>query len=200
MLSRRIANEQESDLIARRRILRERHEERTCMPWLHRQRFTQAGLREHRNTKTVESLCAPRPFRTADRTHERAVGHSLAMRKQNLCAAPFDVRLVSIRSRKVGKLCIRPRSHPAHECPPVATAVTVRLGLLPLGPALRTPELPARAVEPAPLDDPVLASGGEDSPFIRHRASLSSEDPAQKCLLRERAGLLLIEHRALRTV
>src|SRR5207253_3452130 len=109
-------------------------------------------------TKTVESLCGPRPFRTADRTHERAVGHSLAMRKQNLCAAPLDVRLVSIRSRKVGKLCIRPRSRPAHECPPVAPAVTDRLGLLPPGPALRTPELPARAVEPSPLDGPVRAA------------------------------------------
>src|SRR5258706_15660790 len=112
MLSRCEPNESRADLIARRRILRERHEERTCTPRLHRQRLAKTGLREHRNTKAVQALCRPRPLRTADRTDERALGHSLAMRKKNLRAASLDVRFVSVRGRKVREFSIRsgPRS------------------------------------------------------------------------------------------
>src|SRR2546423_11807300 len=108
MLSRREPNETAAALVARRRILRECDEERTCTPRLHRQGFGQTGLREHRNTQTMESLCGARPLRTTDRTDERAVGHSLAMRKENLRAAPLDVRFVSVRGRKVRKFSIRP--------------------------------------------------------------------------------------------
>jgi len=108
MLSRRGPNESVSALVARGRILRERDEEGTCTPRLHRQGFAKTSLREDRNTKTVESLCGARPLRTADRTNERALGHSLAMRKKNLRAAPLDVRFVSVRGRKVRKFSIRP--------------------------------------------------------------------------------------------
>ena len=115
MLSRSGLSESAADLVARRRILRERHEEGTCTPRLHRQRLAKTGLREHRNTKTVKSLCGARPLRTADRTDERALGHSLAMRKKDLRAAALDVRLVSVGGRKVREFSIRSGPRAADE-------------------------------------------------------------------------------------
>jgi hypothetical protein len=115
MLSRSGPSESAADLIARRRILRERYEEGTCTPRVHRQRLAKTGLREHRNTKTVESLCCARPLRTADRTDERALSHSLAMRKKDLRAAALDVRLVSVRGRNVRDFSIRSGPRAADE-------------------------------------------------------------------------------------
>jgi hypothetical protein len=115
MLSRDRPNGTLVNLVARRRILRERDEEWTCTPRLHRERLAKTGLREDRNTEAVESLCCSRPFRTADRTNERTVGHSLAMRKQDLGTAPLDVRLVSVRRRKLRKFGIRPGPRAPHE-------------------------------------------------------------------------------------
>src|SRR5205809_7393864 len=115
MLSPGGPNESAADLIARWRIFREGHKKRTCTPRLHSQWLAKSGFREHRNTKTVESLSGVRPFRTADRTDEQALGHSLAMRKENLCAASLDVRFVSVRGRKVWKFSIRSGPRAAHE-------------------------------------------------------------------------------------
>ena len=108
-------NESAAYLIARGRIFREGHQERTCTPRLHRQWLAKTGFREYRNTKTVESLSGACPLRTADRTDEQALGHSLAMCKENLRAASFDVRFVSVRGRKVWKLSIRSGPRAAHE-------------------------------------------------------------------------------------
>src|SRR5438034_7573373 len=108
-------NESAADLIARWRIFREGHKERTCTPRLHRQWLAKTGFREHQNTKTVKSLSGARPLRTADRTDEQALGHSLAMCKENLRAASFDVRFVSVRGRKVWKFSIRSGPRAAHE-------------------------------------------------------------------------------------
>src|SRR5712691_3163365 len=107
MVSRSGPNASAADLIAGRRILGEGHEERTCTPRLHRKGLAETGFGEHRNAKAVESLSGARPLRTADRTDERALGHSLAMRKKNLRAASFDVRFMSVRGRKVRKFSIR---------------------------------------------------------------------------------------------
>src|SRR5713101_4153304 len=102
-------------LVSGRRILGERNKEGTCTPRLHRQRLAKTSLREHRYTKTMESLCGVRPLRTADRTDKRALGHSLAMRKKNLRAAPLDVRFVSVRGRKVWEFSIRSGARTADE-------------------------------------------------------------------------------------
>src|SRR5437867_1365862 len=200
MLSPCGPNEGAADLIARGRIFREGHKERTCTPRLHRQWLAKTGLREHRNTETVESLSGARPLRTADRTDEQALGHSLAMRKKNLRAASFDVRFVSVRSRKVWKFSIRSGARAAYERSSVAATIGIAIGLLPHGRAFWATELPSRAIKAAPLDDPVLAAIGQDRALVTHRSSLSSEEPAQKSLLRVQAVLRLIEHRALRTV
>src|SRR5438309_12117415 len=96
MLSPGGPNETAADLIARWRIFREGHKERTRTSRLHRQWLAKTGFREHRNTNTVESLSGACPLRTADRTDEQALGHSIGMRKETLRAASFGVRFVSV--------------------------------------------------------------------------------------------------------
>src|SRR5713101_7764707 len=177
MVSRSGPNASAADLIAGRRILREGHEERTCTPRLDRQRLAETGFGEYRNTKAVESLSSARPLRTADRTDEQALGHSLAVRKKDLRAAPLDVRFVSVRGRKVRKFSIRSGPRAANERPSVAATIGRALGLLPLGRALWTAEIAARAIEAAPLDDPVLAAIGQDRALVArvHRSPPRSQ-------------------------
>src|SRR4029079_1769176 len=103
----------------------------------------------------------------AHRTHERAVGHALTVREQDLRAAALDLRLLTIRGCEIRERRLRPDTRSPLEYAPVAAAVHVRIGLRPLGGALRTAERATGFVVAAPFDDPVLAAIGEDH-ALRH--------------------------------
>src|SRR5207245_5006555 len=107
------------------------------------------------------------PFRSADRAHERAFGHALAVREEDLRAAALDLRLMTVGGCEVWERRLRPDARAPLEDACVAALVGVRAALRPLGRALGTAERAVRLVEATPLDDPVLAAVREDD-ALRH--------------------------------
>src|SRR2546430_7086769 len=115
----------------------------------------------------MKTLSALVPLRAAHRTHKGPVGHSLAVRQEDLRATPLDVRLMSIARCEIGKGCLRPHPSTTLERATVAAAVRVRGALRPVGSALGTAERALGLVEAAPLDDPILATVREDDTLFR---------------------------------
>src|SRR5258708_2444676 len=81
---------------ARWGILRYRDEKCARAAGLDGERLGEARLREDRDAQSMQSLGTSLPLGPEHRTHERAVGHALAVRKQDLRAAALHLRLMSV--------------------------------------------------------------------------------------------------------
>src|SRR3989442_11390903 len=170
-------------LVARRRIFRERHEERPGATGLDRERLRERVLREHRDTQSVKPVGAALPERSAHRTHEGSVRHPLTPRQQELCAAPLHVGLVAVGGAEIRERRLRPDARAPREDPSVAAPIGVGVRLFPFRRALRTAERTVGFVKAAPLDDPVLAAVREDHALL-HASPRSSQHRIAFCVWR----------------
>src|SRR5437764_1393532 len=116
----------------------------------------------------MKTLGALVPLRPAHRTDKDPVGHSLAVRQEDLRATPLDVRLMSVARCEIWKGRLRPYPSTTLERATIASAVGVRGAFRPLRRAFGTAEPALGLVEATPLDDPILATVREDDALFAH--------------------------------